>query len=91
MLASSHRANRKWTYPDGLIQLSLLGIVLLGIKRIDSDVVVSQLCPNLKGGSETSARGATSLPGRRSQTYSLLECLALLQGQAVTLGDDGHD
>ena len=61
MLASSDCANRKWTYPDGLIQLSLLGIVLLGIKRIDSDVVVSQLCPNLKGGSENiSARSHKS-------------------------------
>ena len=38
-----------YTYPDALVELDFLFVVLLCIERIEPNVVVIQLCPNLNG------------------------------------------
>jgi hypothetical protein len=35
------------SYPDGLVQLDLLFLVLIGIEGVETNVVVNQLFPNL--------------------------------------------
>lgn len=43
--------SKKKGYPDGLVQLNLLLIILIRIKGVQTDVVEDQLLPNLQHGS----------------------------------------
>ena len=38
---------KKFTYPDALVELDLLLIVLLRVEGVEADVVVNQLFPDL--------------------------------------------
>jgi hypothetical protein len=35
------------TYPNAVVELHLLFIILVGIKRIEADTVMEELCPDL--------------------------------------------
>jgi hypothetical protein len=38
----------KGVYPDGLIQLDLLLVILIRVEGVEADAVVDQLLPNLQ-------------------------------------------
>ncbi len=42
------------TYPDALVELDLLVVVLLGVEGVEADVVVDQLLPNLRASGDSS-------------------------------------
>jgi len=68
------------THPDRLIQLNLLFVAVVGVKRIQPNVVVDQFGTNLSL--------CQHLFGHLAMAYLLLERLPLLQRQAVRLGNN---
>lgn len=81
-----HSAGRH-THPDTLVKLNLLLVILLRVERVEADVVVDQLFPNLRASPVSFA-----VPSMQSHsTYFLLECIPLLKCQTVGLGNDRNN
>lgn len=55
-------------YSDALVQLCLLFVILIGIERVQTNVMIQQLSTN-----------------------TVLEVQSLVEGEWVSLGDDGND
>ena len=76
------------TYPDALVQLDLLLVVLLSVEGVQADAVVHELLPNLYRIREPIS---PQLQTAASDTHLLLERLALLESERVRLGNDGDN
>ena len=79
------------TYSDSFVELHLFFIILIGIKWIEANAMMEELCSNLK-----SSRSSPSAPNASSNatgcgTNLLFERLALLQGETVCLGNNRND
>ena len=82
IVSSTLAGTIKWTYPDALVELKFRVVVFLGVKGVETDLVMLHLRHDLyisvlqwvgKGGS-----------------HPLLELGALLQRQGIRLRDNWH-
>jgi len=63
--SSAHRhfkSEVRYSYTDAFVNLDLLFLILIGIERIETDVVVNQLFPNLSSRAHQSAVQASPTP-----------------------------
>ena len=79
------------TYPDALVELNLLFIVLISIKWIEADAMMEELCPDLKSAGQNYISANAYINATWSSTNLLFEGFTFFQSETVGLGNDRND